>query len=278
MVRENKNQAFPAKDHRGEGARMRTGLLVLTCIPILFLSGCVGLPIRPDPTFYDANIKKIEVRLLRFNFYDMGYYGSNNPYVDRNRAGRDSYDLYEKQLKNIICDELETKGYLVSFGEPLLVDVKAGFWAGVKSVEIILYSALEPKLKEIEKRDDIDVILVFVMTSLYYRWGSRKDTFPKSTSPDWGYGYVDGYSDHRDNFETEDITALDTNYYLYNPALKKRILANQIHSQRTNKKVSEQHFGSTVLVRWTYTETEDELLERCISELFNNIPEYGEKK
>ena len=178
--------------------------------------------------------------------------------------------IYEKHLRNIICDELETKDYLVSFGEPLSVDVKAGFWAGIKSEEIILYSALEPILKNIEKKDDIDAILVFVMTSLHYRWSSGK-----STSPSFGYGYEDGYSDYRGNVETEDITDLNINYYLYSPTFKRRILANQLRGERTHKTVSEQRFGDTVLTYWTYTETEDEFLERCVSELFNNIPKLA---
>lgn len=234
------------------------------------LCGCSGLPVRPGSSFYNENIKKIEVRLLRFNFHDQGYYVANHPYVERDRAQSDGYDLYEKKLKRIIHNELESKGYTAEFGEPLSIDVNAGFWWGfpyMSSDANALYSAVEPTLKVIKETDGTDTILVFVIRFLQYRWASGN-----YTSPDIGYKYSEGYSPQV--FETEDMTSLDINYHFYSLDSKRRLLANEFRGQRVHKVVSEQSFGNTKLIRWIYTETEDEFLRRCVSQLLKNIPEY----
>jgi len=240
---------------------------------VVFLYGCSCLPLRPGSDFYKDNVKKIQLRFLNYDFHSEGYYADNNAFVDRDRAMRDGRDLYENKLKDIIRNKLEAKGYKVEFAEPLDLDITAGFWWGCPcaSDANALYSELLPKLKSINKTDDTDAILIFTVRFLQYRWEEGD-----YTSPDVDYGYSSDYSSPR-LFETGDMTNLDINYQLYSLNSQRRILANDLRNQRKSEVVSEQNLGYSKIIRWVYAETEDEFLERCISQLASNIPEYGKK-
>jgi hypothetical protein len=225
---------------------------------------------RIKELFYEKHIKTIQIVFLSV----VGVTRHGRPrgpcvnldcsLLDANRTARDGQKLFDSKLKSILEATLLKKGYSEKYTGSIRILIPEDYEDG---------PAHEPEkaLAKARPERDVDAILFFLIGKLLY---------PLGYSGGYTHPYMDSYYSDRGDKLTEipELSWVELWCDVFD--LKSRTKVFSGHS-RGFRKTEEQetgrqgglYTGYTRFVRWRFIESEEDLIQKAMSETLSEFPE-----
>jgi hypothetical protein len=257
-------------------------VIFLALAAAVFLGGCAGYVFAPGPSMAGAEfgrITKIQVRYvdytLRMSPKDTAVYGTSCP-GDLNVAPQEGLELFQKTFKDAIAGGLARKGYLVSGGPPVRVDLEHGTGHfGNYRYEFDPMDCVPTNIYDAGKRlwgetdaGDADAIMYVVFGKVQHGFQFAQEKRPAQFAKIAGIvQHIPG--DYRYGVEkhpANEICTLDIGYFIYDKKSSRILLKVTVRRKRTTKD------GRVTLNDWGNLEDMQKFYDSIVQELMRVVP------